>query len=369
MLKESIMSFSVTPKAASGAEVPVPPSPAAQARQRAIEILQKGSAPQAAPQVNEQQHPVRNPTQVAPEEMSAVSTTSEEKEEKEGHLGNNEGESESSPSLQSQAETKTEKAEEPLSSQYALLARREKALRAKAMQQEQALKAKEAEIAREREAIKAKEAEYQSKFISKDQLKDPSKVLDLLSDLGLSYDELTQAALNAPKPEDIQRMREINELKAQIEELKSEQNKTKSAYEESQTRAYQQALAQIKQETAALVKNDPNFEAIAATNSIDDVVELIETTFKQDGILMTVEEAAQEVEAYLVEEAAKLARLNKIQQKLKPAEKPVSKPTVEAKQIQQEEKPGIKTLTNSMGTSRQLSARERAILRFKGENI
>ena len=64
----------------------------------------------------------------------------------------------------------TKAPEDPISTQYANLARKEKALRARVMQQEQAIKAKEAAFLAKEEALKAKESEYQSKYISKDRL-------------------------------------------------------------------------------------------------------------------------------------------------------------------------------------------------------
>jgi hypothetical protein len=121
-------------------------------------------------------------------------------------------------------------------------------------------------------------------------------------------------------------------------------------------------MKQIRNDVNMLVKHDPQFETIKATNSIGDVVELIEKTFNEDGVLLTVEEAAQQVESYLVDEAIKLARLAKIQQKLAPA------PKAEAsKATGTPEKQSMKTLTNSVNSSRTLSARERAILAMQGK--
>jgi len=111
---------------------------------------------------------------------------------------------------------------------------------------------------------------------------------------------------------------------------------------------------------------DEQYELIAATGSIDDVVELIERTFTEEGRLVPVEEAAQAIEDYLAEEAYKLSKLKKIQQKLAPSAqaKPEQKQTEQPKQPQTQ----MKTLTNAVGTQRQLSARERAIAAFEGKN-
>lgn len=255
--------------------------------------------------------------------------------------------------------TKAATPEDPISTQYANLARKEKAIRAKALQQEQAYKAKEAAMLAREEAFKAKEAEYQSKYISKDKLSQDT--LNALADAGLTYDQITELMLNSNSPERKQQSDYEKRLDAKLAELERKQADGVKAQQEQQTQAYQQAIKQIKSDTTSLVTSDPNFETIKETNSIDDVVELIERTFKQDGILLSVEDAAKQVEDYLVEEAFKLTKLKKIQQRLTPA-KPAEVQQEPPKQPQT-----LKTLTNAVASSGKLSVRDRAIAAFKGQ--
>ncbi len=99
-----------------------------------------------------------------------------------------------------------------------------------------------------------------------------------------------------------------------------------------------------------------------------DVVDLIEKTFKEDGILLTEDEAAQQVEDYLTEEAYKLANLKKIQKRLQTSSASTSTSATPAKSAETpKQSQPMKTLTNAVGTSRQLTSKERAILAFKGE--
>jgi hypothetical protein len=186
--------------------------------------------------------------------------------------------------------------------------------------------------------------------------------LDVLAKLGLSYDDLTTAALNAPKPQDV-RVAQLEEKLKQYE-AKASQEAEKVARrinEEQQTMQYQQALGQIRNEAKSLIENDPQFEMVKTTDSVADVVELIEKTFQREGVLLSVEDAAQAVEDYLTDEALRFAKVSKIQQKLatalapKQPAAPAPKPTEKS------------TLTNSMGAQRQLSARERAILAAEGK--
>lgn len=306
-----------------------------EARARAIAALQ-GNSQAAAP--------VENPNQVSVEEMAAVKAPENTTESGQSDTSD----AQDAPAVATQPEPK-----EKLSAQYAQLARKEKQIRA----QVNAIKAQEAAIKAREDAIKAKEAEYQSQYIPKDRIaKDPLKVLQ---EQGYTADQITQMLLNAPDPVAMQQQAVIDELRAEIATLKDGQESVKKTFQENQTQAYQQALNQIRTDVKQLVTNDSSFEAIKATNSVDDVVELIEKTFQKDGHLLTVEEAAQAVEEYLVEEAYKLAKLNKIQAKFKPAEQ---KPAPTQQQTQKRP-----TLTNAVGTSRQLTARERAVLAFKGE--
>lgn len=255
------------------------------------------------------------------------------------------------------SEPSPEAKEKALSPQYAALARKEKAIRS----QVQELRQREAQFKAREEAIAAKEAENAKtlELVSRME-KDP---LGVLAERGIGYDKLTQLALNPPSEQD----QAVSALKAEIAALRSEMGNSKTAYEEQQTSQYKQAVNQIRMDTRNLVATNPDFETIQGTNSVDDVVELIESTFKKDGILLSVEEAAKEVEDYLVEEAMKLTKIKKLQKRFAPTP-PAPAKTLEAAKAQQDSKqPQMKTLTNSVGVQRPLSAKERAILAFKGE--
>lgn len=295
--------------------------------------------------------PPVNPSQVSPEELGAVKAPNVEQND------TTEAVADSTP--KEATPPKEESTQPPLSTQYAVLARKEKALRAKVQAQEADLKSREAALQAREEAIKAKDSEYQTNYIQKNRFKtDP---MTALNEAGLSYDELTQLALS-PKPQtDPALLSVIEALKSQVEELRGSQEKFKQSSEDNAKQQYQQALNNIKAEVTSLVNTDPEFETIQATGSIGDVVDLIEAEFKASGRLMSVDEAAKEVEEYLVEEAIKIGRLKKIQQRLAPKATSASETPKQPGQTQ------TKTLTNTMATSRPLSARDRAILAFKGE--
>lgn len=323
-------------------------------QQAAIKMLEQSMLENAKSQG--QTLPVSNPSRVTPEELSAI------KAPEKSTVSDNNVEQASEPSTKAVTKSK----EEPLSTQYATLARKEKALRAKALQQEQAYKAREAELIAKEEALKAKDAEYQSKYIPKERLqRDAFSVLK--SELGLTDDQITQMALNAPTPMDAAYKAEIDSLKAEIRSLKEETTGVKKSFEERDQRSYQQAVGEIRKEVKSLVSNNPNFETIRATRSEGDVVELIETVFREDGELLSVEEASREVEEYLEREALKLAKLSKIQKRLQTKQAPPAQAAQKETGSTSSPQTQAKTLTNSMGSQPRMSARQRAILAMEGK--
>lgn len=312
--------------------------------------------PTTASQAAAQEHPVLDPTNVSPEEFTAVKSPTK------GHSDNIET------PVSEEAKADTKAPEEPLSSQYAVLARKEKALRAK----DQQLRAREAAVKAKEESKSslepAKPSFDESKYISRDKL--ASDPFSALAELGISYDQLTNLALNAPKPEEIAVNNEIKALRDELKSLRGEQETARKSFQEQQEQSYKQAIDQMKHETKTLVTRDPSFEMIRSTGSVSDVVELIEETFSKGmgseypkGTLLSVEEAAQMVEDYLTEEATKISRIKKVQERLRPA---VNTAPARKSEPTKQSQP-LKTLTNSVGTSRQLSARERALLAFEGK--
>ena len=293
---------------------------------------------------------VKNPTSVSPEEMGAIRAPSKTTETGQPYT--------SEASTETVKEAPKTATEEQLSSHYANLARKEKAQRSRDAQlkaREEALRAREAALTPKPETFDS------SKHISRDRL--TTNPLEVLNELGLTYEQLTDLAMNAPRPEDVQRRQYEDSVKADIQALRDEQARTKKFYEDQQTQSYQQAVAQIKTEAKRLVDGNEEFETIRATNSVDDVVELIERTFKEENILLSVEDASKAVEDYLVEEAMKLTKIKKIQQRFAPATQAV------AKQEPGKQATTLKTLTNQNTSSRPLTAKERAILAFKGEKV
>lgn len=184
--------------------------------------------------------------------------------------------------------------------------------------------------------------------------------------MGLTYDELGQTYLNQGDPKD----QTIRELQTKIEELSVGQNKIVSQAEEAQKQAYSQALAQIDREAKNLVTKNDAYEVTRSQGAHGAITKLIELTYQDEGILMDVEEAAQQVEAYLEEEALSLFNNNKkLKAKITPTSQATSGQSGEMKTQQTSKIQGINTLTPAItqASSKPMSRRDRAVLAFEGK--
>lgn len=237
----------------------------------------------------------------------------------------------------------------PLDPQHEALAKKESAIRAR----ERDLQAKEAAI---EARIKASIEEALNQF--KGRLK--KQPLDVLNEEGLTYDQLVQQAVEMADP-NYQTTRTIQQKLETIEanQKRFEEDSKKSA--DSQREA---AVKQITYDVQELIESDLSFETIKATDSVSDVVELMTRTFDETGKLLRPDEAAKMVEDELFAEAIKIAGLSKVREKFKPELTPELVKGSKSQAPQQ-----ATTLTNQMTSKRPMTARERAIARFKGEQF
>lgn len=356
----------ITPVASPG-QIPTNGTPESVRTAKAVAAFNKGASTYDKPQA---QSPVINQNAIAPEEIGAL------RQNNTVEVVQDDETTEETAVVEAAAAVEPAKVEAPqeqdpaLKRQFEQLAQRERQLRAQTQKQQQDLQAREQRLQALEDSLKAKEEQYRTGYVSKDQLK--RNTLGVLeSEVGINYDSLTAQLLNPVQihPQ-VQQM--IDDLKSQVTELKTAQETNTKSQADSQAQQYQQAVKQIQTDVTTMVATDPAYELIKATGSIKDVVELITETFNKDGILMSVEEAATEVEAYLEEETLKMSKLQKIQKRLQasstpPEVKAAAKTLADHAKSQKQTQPQMKTLTNANASTRQLSAKERAILAFKGE--
>lgn len=226
---------------------------------------------------------------------------------------------------------------QPLSPQFAALAK-----------QRRALQAKERELLDREKALGEKPA-TQADAIPLARLK--SEPLSVLLEAGVTYDQLTQAILanqdsNGP---------EIQALKAEIAALKEGVDQKLL---DRDTQSEKQALAEMQREATRLAAEGETFELVRETGSIPQVMELIEKTYRKTGEVLDVQEAMQLVEDDLISESLKLAGFKKVQGRLQPEppQAPVPQP-----------RPPMRTLTNRDTAAPSMSRKERALLAFAGQ--
>lgn len=239
-----------------------------------------------------------------------------------------------------------------LSTKFAHLARKTKAFREE-----------QRKFQTERESWKSQEAKYQAAMGLEQRLnQDP---LSVLAERGITQDQLTALLVNQQNPQEANM---VFQLQQQNKELMDKIDKINKRFEDNESSSYQQALNQIKNDTKILVASDAsNYEMIskAGDDGIESVAALIKVMWEEDQVLMSVQDAAEQVEQELLERSITLASANKVKAKLSPPP-PVADPKLQP--IPGKSQP-TRTLNSqaAQSTSRPLSRKERAILAFKGQ--
>jgi hypothetical protein len=169
---------------------------------------------------------------------------------------------------------------------------------------------------------------------------------------GITADQAASLLMNQPDPADQKTQLLHQEIQALRDELKS----LKSGQEQSANDEVEAARKQILHDVKGVVGGNADFEAINLYGETAEqaVVALIEKTFEEDGVIIDTNDAAKQIEEYLVAEAKKAAGLKKLQ--------PPSAPKESEKQ-EARQKQGSQTLTNSMvqsATSKLTPAQKRA---------
>ncbi len=265
-----------------------------------------------------------------------------------------------------QLETQKQEKDPALSRQFAQLARQERQLRLKVQQEMAAIKQQKAELQAQQEAIKSKETEYKQGYISKDELK--RNALQTLLDAGVTYDELTQQILSqqSTDPNTVRLIKNMEDKIAKLEGAIENNTKVITAKEQEQRTA---AVKQIELDAIDTIRSNPiAYEAISkiGKRGVREVVKLIVDTYDKDGRVISVEDAANEIENYLIEENYKMASsISKIKRRL--AEAGTANTNKQQTQANKQQTQTMKTLTNAAASSRKLTSKERAILAFKGE--
>lgn len=307
-----------------------------------------------------QETAVLNPNAVSVEELGAITQRTQAQD-----TDNTEVTSDNQTVTEATAEVPAKQVDP----EFQKLASREKAMRALAIKQQTELKQKDQDLqskiqqAKE-EAVRETEAKYQG-HIPKEQLK--ANAMQILADAGVSYDDLTQQILNQ-QTENPQVTAKMNRLEAMIQKQTEIIEKFSTTQNEEKQQNYKAAINQIQLDVDSLVKTDPSYEMIKNTNSARTVTKLIEATWKEEGRVMDVEEAAERVENHLTNKYEKIfTSTSKIKERLAKAGVQSQAKQQQTQTVATQQQTPMKTLTNATASTRKLSSKERAILAFKGQ--
>lgn len=246
--------------------------------------------------------------------------------------------------------------EQEFSAKFAALSRQERKMRQSFQSQRQQLATEKAQIEASRAEIE-KAKGWQSRL-----QEDPWSTM---IEAGLSPDQISDRVFSPDAIQKYNLQRYQSELEKKVQ---SQIDALKQQQEESSNSQYAQAKKQMAWDVSRLVdQNTAQYEAIKSMGAQEAVVSLIEETFKQTGNIMDMEEAAREVEDYLVEQAMGLTKIQKIKSKFLP------ELTQGIQKQAPPQKPQATTLSNRTMTSTSTAPlsdrqrRERAIAAFMGK--
>jgi hypothetical protein len=240
-------------------------------------------------------------------------------------------------SLENKEVTEGEEVTTPMSPQFAALAK-----------QRRALQVKEKEIADREKALEGRSSTQDGMFDYGSLKSDP---LGVLEKAGVTYDMLTEALLSSSDGNTAH----MKALEAKIAALEKGVDQ-KLLDRDSQ--AEKQVLAEMEREATKLASQGEDFELVRETQSIPDVMRLIEANYRETGEVLDTREAMELVEAELMEKSLKLASLQKIQGKLAP-QVPGYSP--------QSRQNLMRTLTNRDTAQVPLTPKQRALQAFTGQ--
>jgi hypothetical protein len=188
----------------------------------------------------------------------------------------------------------------------AMARKREQAL----IQREKALETRLAEA--------DKYAQLKSKIAKKD--------YSAADELGLTYDEYTEYLTK--------KQLEGNPEEQRYRSLEERQNALEKAQEEQAVKEYEANQGLWKQEISRVVSENEEFSTIRALKAEHTVLHHVNDSFEEDGVELTAEEAAKEIEEHLFKHAEKFASVPKLK-KVQEAPKVLGAPKTQPKTITQ----------------------------------
>lgn len=227
-----------------------------------------------------------------------------------------------------------------------------------------AVQVKETEIAKREAAVAEKEKSGQT-LETAIQAEVESDPLGFLFKRGWDFAKLTEQVKRSTEGMGPALTKVEAELRKEIKGLKETLETKDKAQAESEDAAYNQSLAQIQKDADKMIAADDAYQTIRETGSNKEVTKLIKRIFDQDGEILDVTEALALVEADLLEQGLKFAKISKIQKSLTPEQVQQT----QTAQIPAQNTRVMRTLTNRDSASSVPSARDRAIAAFHNKKL
>lgn len=216
-----------------------------------------------------------------------------------------------------------------------------------------ALSRKEKEIRARQAEIDAKYSEYEAWKKEQEELanqKEPEipleyrlrkNPIETLAEMGLSYEKLTEIALNDGKLDTLDQMdlmrQDIDSKWAKkFEELENKFIEKEKAEEEAR---YEKEIQNFNKELTNFVNENSEYELIRANDAVDLVYNLIESHYAENQQILSTKDACDAVEAHLEGEIKKLAETNKLKGLFQTQEAPKAP-----------QKPASPTLSNDLSS-------------------
>lgn len=229
---------------------------------------------------------------------------------------------------------------------------------------ERAVQVKEAAVTKREEALAEKEKSGTT-LETAIQAEVESDPLGFLFKRGWDFARLTEQVKRSTEGMGPALTKVETELRKEIKGLKESLETKDKVQAESEEAAYQQSLTQIQKDADKLIASDDAYQMIRETGSNKEVTKLIKRIFDQDGEILDVTEALNLVEADLIEQGLKFAKIPKVQKTLTPEQ---------VQQTQTAQYPAqntrvMRTLTNRDSASSVPTAKERAIAAFHNRKL
>ncbi len=212
-----------------------------------------------------------------------------------------------------------------------------------------------AALAKQRRALQVKERELLDKekalqapgqSVSELKTRAQSNALSVLQELGISYDQLTNELIAKQSNGDTEAIESrFKFLEKTIEDR----------FAEKDTAQEQAVFDHMKKTVDKIAFSSEKYKFIRESKSQDDVMDLIRREWKENGEVLSEEEAMDAIESELREDAKRYAKLIG---ELEPTTPPPAQPVPQQ---------GMKTLTNRDSARPQSNRRQRALAAFLGQ--